>query len=269
MEDENNTHIHYHFRVSPLFLSLVGLMIFSAYPLWIGTGIAGIWTFLFIISGWIVSLCLHEYGHAFTAFRFGDYSVLDKGYLTLNPLKYTNLFMSIALPVLFLMMGGIGFPGGAVYLDMNAFKTAKEKSLVSAAGPFATAVFALLLIFPFLFNLADFQNNRVFWSAIALLALLQISALFLNLLPVPGLDGFGIIEPFLKSDLKKKIRNISGIAILVIFFLLFSDTPVSNLFWSSIAYTVSFFGIDFKLVLEGFQQFRFWEQTGLFHLIFQ
>jgi Zn-dependent protease len=260
---ENNeqgiqTYQDYQLRISPVFLLLVGLMIGSALPLWDSSSGSGLWTFLFIVCGWVVSLCLHEFGHAFSAFKFGDYTVVEKGYLTLNPVKYTNLFLSIAMPLLFLMMGGIGFPGGAVYINTGLLKTAREKSIVSAAGPFATALFAAILIFPFAFGLVDIENHRTFWAAVSLLALLQISALFLNLLPIPGLDGFGIIEPYLKSEIRKKIRNISGIAILVIFFLLFSDTPVSSFFWSSIALTVDALGIDFKLVLEGYNQFRFW-----------
>ena len=52
--------------------------------------------------------------------------------------------------------------------------------------------------------------------------------------------------------------NISGIAVLAIFLLLFSDTPVSSFFWSSVAYTIQLLGIDFQLVIEGFNLFRFW-----------
>ncbi len=247
-----------HFQISPVFLLIIGICLFSAYPLWNGTGLSGIWSFIFIVSGWIISLSLHEFGHAFTAFRFGDLSVAEKGYLTLNPVKYTNLLMSIGLPVIFLMMGGIGFPGGAVYINMAAIKTDKEKSLISAAGPIATLIFALILIFPFFFNLADLSLHRPFWAAVSLLAFLQISALFLNLLPIPGLDGYGIFEPFIKSDLKEKLNKASGLIFLAIFFLLFNDTPVSQAFWISIAFAARLFGIDFDLVREGYQTFTFW-----------
>ena len=58
--------------------------------------------FIFVIAGWIVSLCLHEFGHAFTAWRFGDHDVAVRGYLTLNPLKYSNPLLSLVLPVLFI-----------------------------------------------------------------------------------------------------------------------------------------------------------------------
>ena len=45
-----------------------------------------------------------------------------RGYLTLNPLKYTHPLLSIVLPVLFLLMGGIGLPGGAVWVDRHAIR---------------------------------------------------------------------------------------------------------------------------------------------------
>src|ERR1700741_2320636 len=73
------------------------------------------WTvFPFVLAGWVVSLCLHEFGHALAAFLCGDRSVRDKGYLTLDPLRYTDLQFSIFWPLVFLAMGGIGLPGGAV-----------------------------------------------------------------------------------------------------------------------------------------------------------
>lgn len=230
----------------------------SAYSLYNSSDASSLWIFAFVVSGWIISLCLHEFGHAFAAFRFGDFSVADKGYLTFNPLKYSNLVMSIVFPVVFLMMGGIGFPGGAVYINMAAIKTAREKSLVSASGPIATVLFALLLSIPFLFDFNIIREASPLWPALSLLAFLQITALFLNLLPVPGLDGFGIIEPFLKGDLRKKIHNVSGIAILAIFFLLFADTPIRSVFWKTVATLAHLFGLEINLVREGFEAFTFW-----------
>ena len=74
-------------------------------------------TFLIVLVGWIFSLCLHEFSHALIAYFGGDTSVREKGYLTFNPLKYTHPVYSIVLPLLFLVLGGIGLPGGAVYIE--------------------------------------------------------------------------------------------------------------------------------------------------------
>ena len=74
-------------------------------------------TFIVVLVGWVFSLTLHEFSHAFVAYRGGDYTVKDKGYLTFNPLKYTHPVYSILLPLVFLLLGGIGLPGGAVYIE--------------------------------------------------------------------------------------------------------------------------------------------------------
>ena len=65
-------------------------------------------TFVFIFVAWVFSLCLHEFSHAAVAYVGGDVTVKDKGYITMNPLKYTDPFLSIGLPLIFLLIGGIG-----------------------------------------------------------------------------------------------------------------------------------------------------------------
>ncbi|MGO4756936.1 site-2 protease family protein, partial [Streptomyces sp. 2MCAF27] len=98
-------------RISPVFLGLVAIMGVSGWAVWTDFSASpGFAVFLFVVSGWIVSLCLHEYAHARTALHGGDISIGAKGYLTLNPLKYTHVALSIVLPVIFVIMGGIGLP---------------------------------------------------------------------------------------------------------------------------------------------------------------
>ena len=62
------------------------------------TPLAYVGVFIFVIAGWLVSLCLHEFGHAYPAWRYGDHDVAVRGYLTLNPLKYSNPLLSIGCP---------------------------------------------------------------------------------------------------------------------------------------------------------------------------
>src|SRR6266511_4202103 len=107
------------FRPSVIFLSLAALFVFSGWMLWSGFGNERVDAFLFVVSGWLVSLCLHEYAHALLAYRAGDVGVAERGYLTLNPLKYSHPVLSIVLPLLALVLGGIGLPGGAVWVDRH------------------------------------------------------------------------------------------------------------------------------------------------------
>lgn len=144
--------------------------------------------FVFVIFGWLVSLCLHEFGHAYSAWRFGDRDVEARGYLTLNPLKYSHPLLSLGLPVLFIALGGIGLPGGAVYLQ-TGWMGKWQRTLISLAGPAANVVCAVLLLTAT--RLFYDPGHSVFWAGVAFLGFLQITAFLLNILPIPGLDGYG------------------------------------------------------------------------------
>src|SRR5512142_224535 len=102
-------------------------------------------TFLIVLIGWIFSLCLHEFSHALVAYYGGDYTVREKGYLTFNPLKYTHPVYSIVLPLLFVLMGGIGLPGGAVYIERWRLRSRLWATAVSLAGPAANLLIAIVL----------------------------------------------------------------------------------------------------------------------------
>ena len=99
-------------------------------------------TFLVVLVGWVFSLCLHEFSHALVAYLGGDFTVREKGYLTFNPLKYTHPIYSLLLPILFLVMGGIGLPGGAVYIETWRLRSRKWESAVALAGPLSNLVLA-------------------------------------------------------------------------------------------------------------------------------
>ncbi|MGH3655515.1 MAG: site-2 protease family protein, partial [Micromonosporaceae bacterium] len=122
-------------RPSPIFLGILAVFVGSGLLLWYEIGPPGLAAFGFVLGGWLVSLCLHEYAHAATAYHSGDHSVVEKGYLTLNPLKYSHVLLSIVLPLVFVLLGGIGLPGGAVYINPHALRNRVRESLVSAAGP--------------------------------------------------------------------------------------------------------------------------------------
>ncbi|MFN8414113.1 MAG: Clp protease N-terminal domain-containing protein [Anaerolineales bacterium] len=224
--------------ISPIFISLVLFTATMAGFLWFDVGNnKQVVMFAFITSGWLVSLCLHEFGHAITAFWGGDESVEHKGYLTLNPLKYTHPLISIIIPLAMLLMGGVGFPGGAVYINIHALRKPKYRSLVSAAGPLANVLCLFFLALPFgdfpfyaFFSRAPFE----FLAAVGMLALLQVVALFINLLPIPGIDGFGILEPFLPREWMGAANLVRPFAFLILFLLLWVDSPINDFFWHNI-----------------------------------
>lgn len=208
---------------------------------------------IFVCLGWILSVCLHEFGHAIVAYWGGDTSVKDKGYLSLNPLKYTDLNLSLILPLLFLLMGGIALPGAAVYIDHRRLRNRWWESAVSAAGPFASILVTLLLVIPFWLGLAT--SKHWVWSALAFLIVLEISVVILNLLPIPSLDGYGIIEPWLPNQTKIKLRNFSQYGIIALFMLLWFVKPFNQLLWKTTFNICTILGVPIELAFQGQQSF--------------
>jgi Zn-dependent protease len=245
-------------RPSPIFLAIVAITVAGGALAWyVGNEsrpLANVGVFVFVVFGWLVSLCLHEFGHAFTAWRFGDHDVAVRGYLTLNPLKYANPGLSLALPMLFIALGGIGLPGGAVYVRTGRM-TPSQRTVVSLAGPFANAVLAavLLTVTALLYD----STHVVFWAAMAFLGFLQVTALLLNLLPVPGLDGYGALEPHLSRELQAKLDPVKQWGLFVLVILLF--VPLLNkVFFGVVTDVVGLTGVDQNLVWLGNQLTRFW-----------
>src|SRR6478752_1207614 len=115
--------------LSPFFLALVLVTVAGGALAAVGTGavlVAGI--VLVVLGGWAVSLCLHEFAHALVAHRSGDLSVRARGYLTLDIRRYTNVALTLVLPVLFLLLGGIPLPGGAVLINPGAIRSRAARS---------------------------------------------------------------------------------------------------------------------------------------------
>ncbi|MFI6102634.1 site-2 protease family protein [Streptomyces sp. NPDC051310] len=208
-------------RISPVFLGIAAVMLVTGWAVWTGfSADPGLAVFLFVTSTWIVSLCLHEYAHARTALHGGDISIGAKGYLTLNPLKYTHALLSVVLPVIFVIMGGIGLPGGAVFIEQHRIRSRWKQSLVSAAGPLTNVAFAAVLTAPFWLGALD-GVPLPFRLALAFIALLEVSAVILNFLPVPGLDGYGVIEPWLSYRVRRKVEPYAPFGLLAVFVFLF------------------------------------------------
>lgn len=166
-----------------------------------------------LLLGYIFGVCLHEYGHAMTAWYGGDTTVEDKGYLDFNPFAYANPLLSVVLPVVFLLMGAVPLMGGAVYIERDRLRSRHWDAGVSAAGPAATLLFGMLLMVPFRLGFGD--SGQAVWQIVAVLAFLQLQLLMLNLLPVPGLDGFGILRPYLPKEVQETSDSIAPFGIII------------------------------------------------------
>lgn len=243
-------------RPSGLFLCLVALFVTSGVMTWNAFGDVRLDAFLFVISGWLVSLCLHEYAHAVVAFRGGDLGVAERGYLTLNPLKYSHWLLSLVLPLLAVILGGIGLPGGAVWVDHRHIRGRLKHTLISAAGPATNVLFALLLAIPFWIGV-DAAARPAFWISVAFLGFLQVTASILNLLPVPGLDGGNVLHPWLSPRWRRGYDMMAPYGFLLLFALLWNER-VGGWFFTAVYHVADALGLPPTLYQPGLSLIRFW-----------
>ena len=259
------------FVPSPVFVGIVGLTAVSGWMAWTGYGNVRVDVFLLVICGWMLSLCLHEYAHALVAYVAGDRGVAERGYLRLNPLKYTHPILSIVLPVIVVILGGIGLPGGAVWVDHANIPSRMKQSLISAAGPLTNVIFALVLAVPFLagwgpqitvnelgqYQIAGGREHIEFWAALALLAFLQVTASVLNFLPVPGLDGGNILQPWLSPPYQRAYNLFAPYGFILLFVLLW-QSRVNVWFFSIVDWLSESIGVPRALSAVGYELMRFW-----------
>ncbi|MGB9308587.1 MAG: site-2 protease family protein [Mycobacterium sp.] len=247
-------------RPSPIFLGLVGLTAIGGVLSWMAgatvrpLSYAGV--FILVIAGWLVSLCLHEFGHAFTAWRFGDHDVEMRGYLTLDPRRYSHPALSLLLPMIFIALGGIGLPGAAVYLR-TWFMTPTRRTLVSLAGPAANLLLAVLLlvVIRWCYNPA----HAVLWAGVAFLAFLQIMAVVLNLLPIPGLDGYDALEPHLSPETQRAVAPAKQYGVFILLFIVLAP-GVNQFLYEVVNWLFDLSGVPHLLAGIGNGLTRFWSR---------
>ncbi|MEW5685274.1 MAG: site-2 protease family protein [Pseudomonadota bacterium] len=245
----------------------VGMGLLAAFALF-GLGLArapdalgGVLTFGFVLTGWVLAVMAHEFAHAGVAWLAGDHTVKAKGYLSFDPRRYGDISTSLAIPLLALALGGIGFPGGAVYLRNDLMRSPAWRAAASLAGPGATLVVLLALALVLNLWLAVAPPGRLF-AAIAMLAFLQSTALILNLLPLPGLDGFNAIRPFMPKAWLPSVAKAERFALLILLGAVFLVPGFSSgLFGAAVSLT-SLLGIPGQAIGIAWEDFHFWKASG-------
>lgn len=214
--------------------------------------------FVIVLILWIFSVCLHEFAHAWAAERGGDYTVREKGYLDLNPLRYANPFSSVIFPILCLLLGGIGLPGGAVYINRSLLRSKGWDTWVSLAGPLANLWMAALIACLFRFHLLPDSATSMASISLAFLGQLQVYAIILNLMPLPPLDGWQAIAPWLPAQIREAGYAMAN-WVFIIFFIAMMNVPAIGFFFGRLtAIGMYILGIPIDLAGAGATEFHFW-----------
>jgi Zn-dependent protease len=206
---------------------------------------------------WVFSISCHEFAHAIVAYWGGDKSVKERGYLTLNPFAYTSTGMTVILPAVFLLLGGFALPGAAVYVHSSSLRNRFWKSAVSFAGPAATmaVTVAMAIGFALLRGTAQSAQAAEICAALAMLVYFHAASIILNLLPMPGLDGYGVIEPWLPTSIQKTLQKYGNAGFGIILILLWLPIP-NEILWAAAGLLSDLLGVPAEFGDEGFHFFR-------------
>ncbi len=186
-------------------------------------------------------------------------TVVEKGYLEFNPIKYTDPMRSIVFPLLCLALGGIALPGGAVWINRSLLRSQAWDSAVSLAGPATNAALAVLIAMLFRLGIVPEDPNNSLSIALSYFGFLQVCATVFNMLPVPGFDGFGILAPFFSWEFREKAMSMSRMFYMIIFLLMWKVDSVSGAFFGVCFNVSQLLGINNSLVFNGMDEFRFWD----------
>ncbi len=177
----------------------------------------------------IFSIILHEVAHGYAADRLGDPTARYAGRLTLNPISHIDVLGSIILPLLSIITPGNVLFGWAKPVPYNPYNLTRAprwgEAIVAAAGPLTN--FALALLFALLIRTsADGTFITICFMGVAV----NIWLAFLNLVPIPPLDGSKILPMFLPHawsrwylewKMRMEYNPLIGLALVLLFFVIF------------------------------------------------
>jgi Zn-dependent protease len=148
-------------------------------------------TYIFTLGIFLASLTIHEYAHAWVAYKYGDDTAARMGRLTLNPIAHISLFGTIILPLL------VHF-GWAKPVPVNfSILTKRQIFNVALAGPASNMLLALVLAL--VFHLLGLKGIPLLGNFVLLAILFNIILAVFNLIPIPPLDGSRMVYARLRS----------------------------------------------------------------------
>lgn len=185
------------------------------------------------ISVWalpvLAAIIFHEVAHGWVAYRFGDPTAARMGRLTLNPLSHIDLFGTIILPLLLIVVRAPFLFGYAKPVPVNFYNLRHPKRdmiWVALAGPMTNILLALVstLILKIFLSLnlpRDSFLTPLMYMAEASVGINIVLAVF-NVFPIPPLDGGRILVGLLPEPYSSTLARVEPYGFLIVLLLLMS-----------------------------------------------
>jgi Zn-dependent protease len=150
----------------------------------------------------LFALSVHESAHAWVADRCGDPTARLQGRISLNPIPHVDLFGTIIIPILLVIAHApvFGWAKPVMINPYNFRNRRRDSMLVAAAGPAANLLVAGVTILTFLaLKGTGLLASQPLFTILLFLIIINIYLAVFNLIPIPPLDGSGVLEGVLKG----------------------------------------------------------------------
>ena len=181
--------------------------------------------FLITIFVYMISLTIHEFMHAFSAFKMGDPTAKLAGRMTLNPFKHLDM-----MGFLMFIFLGVGWAKPVPVNPLNFKKFKKGTRVVSIAGVVSNFILGLISAITFAVLFANVGAGGVamgyVYTILMYFMLVNSFLVMFNILPLPPMDGYNFVSSFLKPEnrfSKFMIRNAYKILIGILIVGFFTD----------------------------------------------
>jgi Zn-dependent protease len=192
----------------------------------------------------ILAITVHEASHGYAAKYFGDLTAERLGRISLNPLRHIDLFGTILLPALTLIVGGVLFGWAKpVPVNFGSLRNPKKDMLwVAAAGPASNLVMAIAwgILLGFVkrgLDAGELPTAAYLFIDMAYVGItINIVLMVLNLLPMPPLDGGRIAVSLLPNNLAYQLSKVEQYGFIILIALMLMGvlskilSPVIELF---------------------------------------
>jgi Zn-dependent protease len=178
-------------------------------------------------------MVIHEAMHGYVAYALGDDTAKEAGRLTLNPIKHMDIYTTILLPIVMILIIHVPFLAAKpVPFNPNKVKFREYgAALVGLAGPvsnFILACLAAVILRTFANNISFNVGLVIYWFVF-----INVAMAVFNMIPFPPLDGSRLLYAIAPESIQNLMEQIEGMGftaivfIMLLFFLFLSASIIS------------------------------------------